>query len=378
MKLLQQSLGFTVFLLMFLAGGSASGQRVKGDISESEYDKKLRSEQESTFSPWMPAKEAFEVARRAKLDGRLLLAAENNSNAQIRLLLFFPPDGKGGDVIWETDVPEATLLERHAIWQKQDYNILFARKNPTGNYAAIWINSARLGVAVKRLNEVGISAAAIRIKSGETANAPAAVAKAAVTTPLRQWRDKSGRLLQASVAGIDAGTVSFVRADGKKFPFPLADLSDQDQKYLTDLQSKSAQDSGAVPSAATPGGFTDWMSRSDFDTKLAEERGKGNFPIYVESNTRNEFRGIHDKRPGTVRFFQAWAEPEQSLREKHASYIAQGFSLLTLSFERRTDKYCGVWVSGIAPGDAKAMLGKFGMTQASIDEKITTTTVPKR
>jgi hypothetical protein len=377
MKLIHQTLGVGVLLLMLSFSGSASGQRVRGDITESEFDKKLRSEQESAFSPWMPAKEAFEVARRAKLDGKLQLAAENNSSAQIRLLLFFPPDGKGGDVIWETDVAEATLLERHAIWQKQDYNILFARKNPTGNYTAIWINSARLGVAVKRLNEVGISAAAIRIKSGDTANAAATAAKTPVTTPLRQWRDKNGRLLQASVAGIDGGTVSFVRADGKKFPYSLADLSDEDQKFLADLQNKSAQ--GPEPtSAAAPGEFTAWMSRSDFDTKLAEERGKGNFPIYVESNTRNEFRGIHEKRPGTVRFFQAWAEPEQSLREKHASYIAQGFSLLSLSFERRTDKYCAVWVSGMAPGDAKAMLGKFGMTQASIDGKITATTVPKR
>jgi hypothetical protein len=363
-----------LLLLVLLIGRGALA--AKGDVTEAEYDKKSRDAQDSAFTPWMPAKDAFEVFRRSKLDGRLVLAAERNSNGEIRILPFFPPDGKGGDVIYDNDVPEETLLERHAIWQKQDYNILFARKNPSGNYTAIWINSARLGVAVKRLNEVGISAAVIRIKTSETTEVPRA--KASVTVPLREWRDKAGRLLQASIAGINGGTVNFVRADGKKFPFPLADLSDQDQKYLTDLQGKSAQGSEAVSSAATPGSFSDWMSRSDFDTKLAEERGKGNFPIYVESNTRNEFRGIHEKRPGTVRFFQAWAEPEQSLREKHASYVAQGFSLLSLSFERRTDKYCAVWVSGLTPGDAKALLGKLGMTQPSIDQKITATTVPKR
>src|SRR5215207_6434003 len=92
-----------LLVLMLLVGRGAFA--AKGDVTESEYDKKSRDAQDSAFSPWMPAKDAFEVFRRSKLDGRLLLAAERNSNGEIRLLLFFPPDGKGGDVIYETDVP---------------------------------------------------------------------------------------------------------------------------------------------------------------------------------------------------------------------------------------------------------------------------------
>jgi hypothetical protein len=342
----------------------------KGDITESEYDKKLRDAQESAFSPWMPAKDAFEQFRLGKLGGKLLLAAERDSNGQIRLLHFSPPDGKGGDVIYENDMPEQALLERHAIWQKQDYNILFARKNPSGNYTAIWIYSARFGVAAKRLNEVGISTPVIHIKPSQTA-------KVTVAVPLRQWRDKTGRTLQASVAGIDGGTVNFVRSDGKKMPYPLADLSEADQKYLAELQSKSTQGSGS-PADATDEGLSKWMSRTDFDTKLAEERGKGKYVVYVESSPRNEFRGIIDKRPETVRWFQAWAEPEQSLREKHASYIAQRFTLLSLSHERRTDRYSAIWVSGLEAGDVNGQRGKFGLTSPSIGEKIIVSTLPKR
>jgi hypothetical protein len=362
-----------LLLLVLLMGREALA--AKGDVTESEYDKKLRDAQESAFSPWMPAKDAFEVFRRSKLDGRLLLAAERNSNQEIRLLLFFPPDGKGGDVIYENDVPEETLLERHPIWQKQDYNVLFARKNPSGNYTALWIHSNRLGVAVKRLNEVGISAASIRVKPGQTAET--AAAKTAITAPLREWRDKSGRAIQASVAGIDGGSVNFLRADGKKFTYPLADLSEADQKRLADLQNQAAKGSDAK-SAAAPEQLTDWMNRSDFETKLAEERGKGKYLVYVESSSRNEYRGLFDKLPPRVRWFQAWAEPEQGLREKHASYVAQGFALLTLSHDRRADRYCAVWVGGMEPGDVQGQRGKFGLTTATIGDKITPSTLPKR
>jgi hypothetical protein len=100
--------------------------------------------------------------------------------------------------------------------------------------------------------------------------------------------------------------------------------------------------------------------------------------VYVESNTRNEYRGIFDKLPPGVRWFQGWAEPEQGLREKHASYAAQGFALLSLSHDRRADRYCAVWVGGMAPGDVKGQRGKFGLTTASIEGKITASTLPKR
>ena len=364
---------FALLVLMLLMGRGAFA--AKGDVTESEYDKKLRDAQDSAFSPWMPAKDAFEVFRRSKLDGRLLLAAEKNSNQEIRLLLFFPPDGKGGDVIYENDVSEETLLERHPIWLKQDYNVLFARKNPSGNYTALWIHSNRLGVAMKRLNEVGISAASIRVKPAQAAEAT--TAKAAITAPLREWRDKTGRAIQASVAGIDGGSVNFVRADGRKFAYPLADLSEADQKRLAGLQNQAAKGSD-TKSAAAPEQLTDWMTRSDFETNLAEERGKGKYLVYVESSSRNEYRGLFDQLPPRVRWFQAWAEPEQGLREKHASYVAQGFALLTLSHERRTDRYCAVWVGGMEAGDVKGQRGKFGLTSPSIEEKITVSTLPKR
>jgi hypothetical protein len=365
---------FALLLLLVLAGRSTFAA-AKGDITESVYDKKLRDAQESAFSPWMPAKDAFEQFRLGKLGGKLLLAAERDSNGQIRLLHFFPPDGKGGDVIYENDVPKETLLERHAIWQKQDYNIFFVRKNPSGSYTALWIGSARFGVAMKRLNEVGISAATIRIEPSQTTEASPATPN--VTAPLQQWHDKSGRTLQASVAGIQGGNVNFVRSDGKKFSFPLADLSDADQKRLAELQGKPAQgtDTGKAEGKE---GITDWVSRSDFETRVAQERGKGNYGIYVESNSRNELRGIFDKRPETVRWFQAWTEPEQSLREKHSSYVTQGFTLLSLSHDRRTDRYCAVWISGLPPGDVKGQMGKFGLTAPSIGEKITVSSLPKR
>lgn len=376
MKSNSQALAFAVLLLTLSAAGSASAQRVRGDITESEYDKKLRSAQESAFSPWMPAQDAFEMFRRSKLDAKLVLAAEKNSKGDIRLLQFFPPDGKGGDVVYENAIPEETLLERHAMWQKQDYNILYVRKNPLGNYTAIWIYSARFGVAVKRLEELGISTAVIRIKATETADASRA--KVPVTAPLREWRDKAGRLMQASVAGIEGGTVNFVRADGKKFSYPLDDLSEADQKRLAELQDKSTKGSTAGSPVAEEEGLTNWMSRSDFETRVVEERGKGKFGVYAESNNRNEFRGIFDKLPPGVRWFQSWAEPEQSLREKHSSYVAQGFALLSLSHDRRADRYCGVWVSGMPPGDMKVQLGKFGITTPSIGEKIAVSTVAKR
>ena len=153
-------------ILMFLIvlTGADVLAAAKGDITESAYDKKLRNEQESAFSPWMPAKDAFEQFRLGKLGGKLLLAAEKDSNGQIRLMHFIPPDGKGGDVIYENDVPEETLLERHAIWQKQDYNILFARKNPSGNYTALWIYSPRFDVAMAIKDEAAFAAIVKQVK----------------------------------------------------------------------------------------------------------------------------------------------------------------------------------------------------------------------
>jgi hypothetical protein len=230
-------------------------------------------------------------------------------------------------------------------------------------------------VALKRLKEVGISPPIIRIKFSQSSDST--VAAPAITAPLQAWHDKNGRALQASVAGIQGGSVNFVRSDGVKFTFPLADLSEADQKRLAELKSKPAQGSDTGKAEAKEG-ITEWVSRSEFETRMAEERGKGNYSVYVESNSRNELRGIFDKRPETVRWFQAWTEPEQGLREKHSSYVAQGFTLLSLSHDRRTDRYCAVWISGLPPGDVKGQMGKFGLTTPLIGEKITVSSLPKR
>jgi hypothetical protein len=222
---------------------------------------------------------------------------------------------------------------------------------------------------------VGISAAVIRIASGPAAEGTPG--KAAVTTTLRDWRDKSGRLLQASVQGIDGGTVHFVRRDGVKFTYPLADLGSEDQKYLAGLQNKSTPGADAAAPTA-PGAFTDWMSRADYDTEIARQMGNGMYAVITESNSRKELRSLFEKRPGAVRWFQALNEPELGLREKHASYQAQGSTLISLTYDRRTGLYCATWVYGMPPGEVSAQRGKYGITAPAIDAKITVSTMPKR
>jgi hypothetical protein len=325
----------------------------------------------------MPAKEAYQVLRRAELEGKMMLAAEQNTDGGLRVLLYFPPDGKRGDVDYELNLTEEQLLQRHANYLKRDYNVLYVRKNPAGTYTGFWIVSERLGVALRRLNELGISAPSIRLKeSPAVASAPVATTAAVVSTPMREWRDKTGRPLQASVSGVENGTVNFVRPDGRKIPYPLADLSETDQKYIAELQAKSAE--GASGAGDDAEGFSKWMSRADFDSLMSDQQGNGLVPIYAESNFRNEMRAVFVRKPEPWGYYLGWTQPEQTLREQHASYKSQEFTLLTLSHDRRSDTYCAVWVGPRALENGKALLAKLGITQASIDGKITMSEVSKR
>ena len=319
----------------------------------------------------MDSKEANEAIRTGEVEGNLLIAVERNSAGQSRMIHFTPPDGKGGDITYESSLAESELLERHPLWQKQGYNILFVGKNPSGGtLSAIWIQTDVYGQAVVRLTELGITPATIVITSGATG---AKAAAAPVSVPLREWKDGKDRTIRASVEGVEEGQVKFVLADGRKVNYPLKDLGAAEQKVLTDLLAGPS----APVAPLAPAGFTDWMSFEDFEKTYADERANGRYAVYVETNQRDDYRAIFETRPQNLGWFYGWGKSESGLRESDTAYRARGLALLSLSYNRRSERYCALWVRDNVLEAAKAQLSKHNITVGSIGDEIKISIVPK-
>ena len=175
------------------------------------------------------------------------------------------------------------------------------------------------------------------VENGSRDEAGGAAPKKHVTAPQREWKDVQGRSISASVEGIEGGQVKFVRADGQRFVFPVKDLSESDQKLLADLYA-------AAPEETPPAEFTAWMSSTDFELKSDEKNKAGFYPLYVEANDKNEIRGLFEKRPKGLRFYYSCFAPEEALSKMDADVRAKEFTLVTLSFNRRTATYSAVWI----------------------------------
>lgn len=357
-----------LFLLLPLP--SAFPQRIRGEIKESEFERKLKDPRESAFSPWMDAKAANTAFRTGELEGNLLIALERNASGQTRMLHFTPPDGKGGDVTYEAGLTESELLERHVLWEKQGYNLLFAHENPSGGtLAVIWIQTDVFGAAVKRLGELGITPASVTILSGSPDLPNRPTGPIAVSLPLQDWTNQQGQTIRASVEGLENGQVKFVLPDGRKVNYPLSSLAKAEQERLTAAQS--------APADAPPSGFSDWMSYEDYEKRYAEERAQGRYAIYVETNPRDEYRAIFETRPSNLGWYYGFGKTEESLREADVSYRARGLSILSLSYNRRSERYCAVWVRDAAMQAAREQLAKHQITAAAIGDDIKISILPK-
>lgn len=363
-------------IIMMAMPSFAAGKDVRGTFDESKLKRELKAAREVAFSPWMSVADAGKRLTKAELDHEVILALEKNVAGQMRYLSFTPKDGKGGDSTYDSSLTQQELLEKHSIWERQGYNILFVQKIPTpGKYCAVWVESAIFGEAVKRSSELGITPAQIRLET-KPDKKPAPAASVVVTAPLRSWKDKSGREMEASLEGLEPGTAKFKMKDGRRFDYKLADLSAEDQSFLDELAKKAASASN-TDADTPPEGFSKWMPTAKFETAYAEERGKGNYAIYIESGRNGELRAVFDKRPANFGWFMTWDQTEPAIREKNASYNARGMALLSLFYDRRSKKYTAVWVKESCLPEAKSQLASHGITPAEIAAKITPSTVRK-
>ncbi len=195
-----------------------------------------------------------------------------------------------------------------------------------------------------------------------------------VTIPEREWKDSQGRSIRASVEGLEDGQVKFVRADGRQFAFPLVDLSDGDRALLEKLSASAPPYLAELP----PGGFSEWMSPADFELHHKAEKDKGRYAIFVEGNDNDELRGIFEMEPeGFKRYFN-WFTPEAALKQLNAEYQKKEYTLLTLSYNRRSKTCNGLWVENKSLEAARAQLARHRISLASIGDGITFSRVSTR
>lgn len=364
----------TIFALILAGSCPAYAQRVRGDFEESEFDRASKKKREAAFTQWMPGAMAGDVLGRAELDGKVLLILERNSNGESRAV-FDIPDTRRFDVEYSSSISERQMLEKHALMEKGAFQILFLQKNPSGrSYCVIWIKKGGYAEAVAKLANLGVTPAKIELKasSSPTITGP-------VTSGHRRWTDKAGRVVEASLAEIDADKIILIKKGGGRFPFLIAKLSTEDQQFLKKLIANHKKPKVEMSGNSEGSGeFTDWYSYSEWELKYDDERAKGRYAIYVESNNKRELRGIFDKRPRGLGWFNAWLDSEADVKRKNASYESKGLRILSVSFERRTDRYNAVWVSNRVLDKAREQLAASGITPADIGKKIQVSKVKKK
>lgn len=195
-----------------------------------------------------------------------------------------------------------------------------------------------------------------------------------VIVPQREWKDNQGRSILASVEGLENGQVKFVRADGRQFAFPSAELSDGDRVLL----EKLAASAPPYLAGSTPGEFSEWLAPADFELKHQVEGDKGLYAIFVEGNEKDQLRGIFEKRPEGMKRYYSWFAAEAALKELNAEYQKKNYTLLTLSYNRRSKTYNGLWVENKSLESARVQLVRHRISMAAIGDGITFSRVAVR
>lgn len=343
----------------------ALGQKVRGDIELSQYDRKFDEARNQVFSEWMPEKEAFDVLAGAEIRRDLVLLAERDSKDRFRFIIVKAPKGVSTDISCETDVDGDKLVLLHKTWVNQGYRILTIRENPRrSTYSAIWVPGQVYGYAVQRLSEIGVSPASVELQPPSSEP----VDLSGVTAPMREWKDEQGRAIEASVEGVDDGFVDFKRKDGRRFKYPLEKLSSADRSFLTNL-ARMPDPEPDLTAGGKPE-FSEWLTRDEFEIKWTEERGKGLYAIYIESNRKEEVRALFVEKPVVMGVYIFWLYDEAGIRDRNRVYQSQGYTLLSLSYDRSSQTYNGTWVSDKDIGRARNQLKSLGITPASIGDEI--------
>ncbi|MFK5921808.1 MAG: hypothetical protein QM496_06485 [Verrucomicrobiota bacterium] len=352
-------------------------QQVRGRFEESEFDRKSKPKREAIFTGWMPAGKAGEILIQAELEGKVLLVVERDVKGSIRMIIDLEKNNAAANVEYSTHISDEQLLRKHALRKKGGYELLFLKKNPTGgSYCAIWTKSGGYADSVAMLKNLGVTTAKIQIRASQAEISHGATA---VTAESRRWTDKSGRVVVAALAEIDGNKAILIKKGGGRFPFLITDLSVGDQQFLKKLiaDHKSSAKVAAVKEMKK-GGFTDWMEFSKFELNFADEEGDGRYAIYVESNNKRELRAIYDKKPKGLGWYNGWLQSEDKVRSMNALYQSKGLILLSLSFERRTQRYSAIWVAKRNFEEAKGQLARINITTAKIGKEIQLSKVGKK
>ncbi|NOX99849.1 MAG: hypothetical protein GXP30_08990 [Verrucomicrobia bacterium] len=346
-------------------------QRVRGSFEESEFKRGFDKKREAIFTPWGSRAQVAELLKKATGAGKVIFIVERNSNGEVRAAFDFP-EKSGTQVCYVTAITESQLLAIHAQRKKNGYELLFLSENPgESDFCAVWIGKEGYKQAVGKLLSLGVTAAKIQIKPAQKSGP--------LTTETRQWKNKSGRIVEAALDGIDGDKIILVKKGGGRFPFLIADLSTEDQNLLKQLSAALRKPASEKLEAEPESGiFTEWLSFYDWNELLKAEKNKGRYPVYVENNKDRELRGVFEAMPDGMQFKIGWLDSEKNLLKMDGSYKAEGMTISSLSFDRRNELYYGIWVSKTALAQARTQLGAAGITPADIGRKIKVSKVSKK
>ncbi|MFK5924005.1 MAG: hypothetical protein QM496_17655 [Verrucomicrobiota bacterium] len=349
----------------------AYSQRVRGSFKESEFKRGFDKKREAIFTPWGSRAQVAELLKRATGAGKVIFIVERNSNGEVRAVFDFP-EKSGTQASYVTAITESQLLVTHVQRKKNGYELLFLSKNPgESDFSAVWIEKEGYKQAVGKLLGLGVIPAKIQIKPAQKSGP--------LTTETRQWKNKSGRIVEAALDGIDGDKIILVKKGGGRFPFLIADLSMEDQQLLKQLSAAPRKsESEKLELEQQSGAFTGWLSFYDWNELLKVEKSKGRYPVYVENNKDRELRGVFDAIPDGMQFKIGWLDSEKDLLKMDGSYKAEGMTISSLSFDRRNELYYGIWVSKIALGQVRTQLAAAGISPADIGRKVKISKVVKK
>ncbi len=365
-------LSVVTFITLTLSGGlPAYSQRVRGSFEESEFKRGFDKKREAIFTPWGSRTQVAELLQKATGQGKVIFIVERNSNGEVRAVFDFP-EKSGTQASYVTAITESQLLVTHAQRKKNGFELLFLSENPgESDFSAVWIEKEGYKQAVGKLLSLGVTPAKIQIKPAQKFGP--------LTTKTRQWKNKSGRVIEAALDGIDGDKIILVKKGGGRFPFLIADLSMEDQNLLKQISAAPRKpESEKLEAEPESGTFTEWLSFYDWNELLKAEKSKGRYPVYVENNKDRELRGAFDAMPDGMQFKIGWLDSEKNLLKMDGSYKAEGMTISSLSFDRRNELYYGIWVSKSALAQARTQLGAAGITPADIGRKIKVSKVGKR
>ena len=214
----------TIFTLILSGIGTAYSQRVRGSIEESEFKRGFDKKREAIFTPWGSRDQVAGLMKKAADEGKVIFIVERNTDGGVRAAFDFLEKSET-QTSYVTAITESQLLVTHAQRKENGYEILFLSKNP-GNrdFSAVWIENEGYKQAVGKLLSLGVTPPKIQIKPAQKTGS--------LTTENRQWKNKSGKIIEAAMDGIDGDKIILVKKGGGRFPFLIADLSMEDQNLL--------------------------------------------------------------------------------------------------------------------------------------------------